>query len=764
MKLEPLRPETLRWLLGVDGSEHVGRRVGPYELTRLLGEGGMGAVYLARRVDGEFEQEVAIKLVGHSGPDLTERLRAERQILAGLAHTNIARLLDGGQSTLGPYLVMEYVDGRPIDIYAGDLSLRERLSLFVTVCRAVQFSHRSLVVHCDLKPSNILVTADGTVKLLDFGVARVLDVVTGEGAGPKRATRRFASPEQLRGDLVTTASDVFALGRVLELIVGVAPPADVGSIVAVATEQDPANRYDSASQMADDVHRYLTSTPIVARSSSPKHRLGLFLKRHRWGLLAAAAITVSLAAGLVSTRRQAAVATDRLHQVRAMAGAMLSGLHDGIRELPGATAAREMLVRSALEYLDGLRGIDDPGLQMELALAYEQIAEIQGNPHYTNLGDLEGATKSYEEALALLDAVWMRDSTQSDVRLARGRTLGHYAVVVSWKEQNTRAITISREALRLTAGLGMVAAGDRARIQSELGWFLVWDGQAEQGLQELSSAIESLERMVAELPDEAEFQMDLWRAYSYEVDGLRFTGRQAEALAVVENLGLPLLESAEGGGPRREYALHVAHDYVGGLNLALDRPEEAFAAYNRSLAFAEKLVASDPRNQKAHEALARAQSSRGNVLARLDRLEEAIAAFAASNEIRGRLFAENPLNVGLGNMAGSGHRVLCRTLLEHRHFAQAIQACSDGVRVQQEVVAVSRGAPILAANLASLHAYLARALSAEGDSPSARLEYARALDLLVALESAMEGYEFEVHPDSVRAEMGRLAAAPPERG
>ena len=210
----------------------VGRHIGPYRILAEIAQGGMGAVYRAVRDDDQYQKQVAIKLVrGGMGPDLViERFKAERQILANLEHPNIARLIDGGATEEGwPWFSMEYVEGRPIDAYcvSRGLSTRQRLELFRTVCSAVQYAHQRLVIHRDLKPRNILVTDDGTPKLLDFGIAKLLSTEAGHGAtltGSGLMTPEYASPEQVRGHLITTTSDVYSLGVLLyELLVGTRP-------------------------------------------------------------------------------------------------------------------------------------------------------------------------------------------------------------------------------------------------------------------------------------------------------------------------------------------------------------------------------------------------------------------------------------------------------------------------------------------------------------------------------------------------------------
>ena len=339
-----------------NAEDRAGEILGVYRLVRRLGMGGMGAVYLAERNDQQFSQSVAIKLVrrGLVTRDVRSRLKSERQILATLDHPNIARLLDGGTTADGiPYLVMEYVDGQPIDVYCDSrrLDLTARLKLFRTVCSAVHAAHQNLIVHRDLKPSNILVTADGVPKLLDFGIAKLLDVrqshhtMAVTRADLRVLTPDHASPEQVRGDPITTASDTYVLGVLLyellsgrrpfnvrglriqdlERVICDEPPAapgsalfadssvdqesaarrgttvprlkrllagELGHILMMAMRKEPQRRYSSVEQMSADIERYLEGQPIIARPDTFGYRTNKFIRRHR--VSAAASATVLL--------------------------------------------------------------------------------------------------------------------------------------------------------------------------------------------------------------------------------------------------------------------------------------------------------------------------------------------------------------------------------------------------------------------------------------------------------------------------------------
>jgi serine/threonine protein kinase len=432
-------------------------RVGPYQLLKEIGHGGMGEVYRAIRADGQYKKEVAIKFVrgAFASSFLLERFRIERQILASLDHPNIARLLDGGTTDDGvPYLVMDLIEGLPIDQYCNDhgLSVSERLQLFRQVCEAVQYAHQRLVIHRDIKPGNILVTAEGTPKLLDFGIAKLLDPSAhAETTMARPMTPEYASPEQIRGEPITTATDVYSLGVVLyELLTGQSPypkehgtsqetaraicelePAkpstavrlrelrsdrisapeklakqlrgDVDNIVLMALRKEPERRYASVQQFAEDIRRSLEDLPVIARKDSARYRAEKFMVRHKAGVAAAMAVALTLIAGMIVTTREARIAERHFNDVRGLTNSLIFDVHDSIKELPGSTPARKLIIDRALKYLNLLaqESTGDLSLQRELAIAYEKVGEVQGDYLENNLGDSEGTLASYQKALAI---------------------------------------------------------------------------------------------------------------------------------------------------------------------------------------------------------------------------------------------------------------------------------------------------------------------------------------------------------------------------
>src|SRR5213080_3410689 len=432
--------------------------IGSYRIVRELGRGGMGAVYLAERADEQYKKRVAIKLIkrGMDTDAVLRHFRNERQILANFDHPNIARLFDGATTDDGlPYFVMEYIEGLPINEYcaAHKISLIERLKLFREVCAAVSYAHRHTVIHRDIKMSNILVTSEGIPKLLDFGIAKILTPGAGAEAlmtmtSLRPMTPEYASPEQVRGEPVTTASDVYSLGVVLyELLTGRSPyrltthspreveraiteqepmrpstatglhrnqhselsnrkllRGDLDNILLMALRKEPARRYQTVDQFAEDIRRHLESRPVRARKDTIGYRARKFVRRNKVAVAASLLILVSLIGGLIATAWQAhratvqkALAERRVNDVRQLAHSVLFDYHDAIKNLPGATRVRERLVKDALNYLDSLAGeaTGDPALQRELAAAYERVGDVRGEAFGASLGDRAGATDSY---------------------------------------------------------------------------------------------------------------------------------------------------------------------------------------------------------------------------------------------------------------------------------------------------------------------------------------------------------------------------------
>ncbi|MFH1843755.1 MAG: protein kinase [bacterium] len=782
---------------GSDGSETrapkpvpVGQRIGAYRLLEVLGRGGMGTVYLAERADGQHQRQVAIKLLhlGFRQHEL-QRFTAEQQILARLEHPNIARLLDSGTSDDGlPYLIMEYIDGKPVTDYCDTFRLgtADRLALFTTICEAVQFAHRNLVVHRDLKPSNILVDGDGRVTLLDFGIAKLIDerALTDSPltrTGLRVLTPEYASPEQFRGDPVTTATDVYSLGILLyELLCGHRPyrlarltageverivcrdepprpsrmisqvtelqqqdgsirhigpetisrsratsperlrrrlAGDLDIIILTALRKEPERRYGSVEQLADELRRHLGGLPVQARPDTVRYRLSKYVGRHRLPIAAGVLILLSLVAGMVMTGRQAAETQRRFDEVRDLANTLLFDLHDAIRDVPGTTPVRQLLVANALSHLDDLArdAANDPGLKTELAEAYERIGEIQGDPHFANLGDLAGAAESYRRSLALREQLLALNPEDVVAHRALANITGRLAVVSSWNGDNALAIDLSRRSLAMLDRLvtdqpeSPDLLQDQARVRSELGWWLIWAGETDPGLAEVQTATVVIEKLLAAAPEDVELNLARWHCLLYLADGLKFGGDGKGALAALEK-GLMLLRDLVGrnpGHPRVQRNLQSCLRMIGETNMATD-PERALAAYEEALKVGKALYAVDASNHNTRRNLAHTQNSIGGLLLDLDRPQEAVAPLQAALAVREWLQQRNPENLQYANTLAVTHMRLCQTYTEIQAYDEALRHGDTSVRMREEMMAQYTNNAVEWSNLASSYFVLAR--------------------------------------------------------
>ncbi len=400
-------------------------RVGAYRLTERIGRGGMGSVYRGERTTGDFNHVVAVKIIkpGLLSNTLVERFARERQILAELSHPNIAQLYDGGETEAGsPYLIMELVDGLPLLQWADAHvpSRADRQRLFRDICGAVSFAHRNLIVHRDLTPSNVLVTRDGTVKLIDFGIAKPADDPADGGKGPVSIgslslTPGYAAPERTTSSEVTTAADIYSLGKLLQKLIPPGPEdGDLNAIVARATVTDPLGRYATVDALSADVAAWQGNMPVTAVRGGRSYVWRKFIARHRVGVAATAGALALLigAFGMTlfaNSRAEAALAAEatRFGEVRSLARYLLFDLNDQLRRVAGNTRARADLADEAQSYLTILaKGSGDrEDLKLETAQGLIQLARIQGSPNEPNLGEPERGTANFLAAQKLLETL-----------------------------------------------------------------------------------------------------------------------------------------------------------------------------------------------------------------------------------------------------------------------------------------------------------------------------------------------------------------------
>ncbi len=642
-----------------------GERVGPFELLRPLGRGGMGEVWHARQADGRVERTVALKLpaVHQQDGSWRERFRRERNVLAKLEHPNIARLYDAGVTDTGrPWLAMEFVAGQSLSAHvaAQPHSLAERLALFRQVLAAVAHAHHHLVVHRDLKPANILVDASGRVKLLDFGIAKLLDAEDGPGAtgeitrlGGRVMTLRYAAPEQVAAGTISTATDIYALGVVLhELLTGLAPyravregkaltdmmllqeqttvpsglplprplarplAGDLDAIVLKAMRRTPSERYASVELFDQDIAAHLERRPVKARAGTWRYLAGRFAARRKLPLAMAAAVLVTLLAGLVMVERERRVAVAEkaraerhLASVRRLANTFIFDMHGEIEHLAGSLKARQALVGTAVDYLDRLAGEsgDDSALALEIAGAYRRLAEISGDSRGAHLGDPAGARRHAARAAALLEAVEAREPGNIAVlrehrvlALLQGR-LTLEAGDASGVDYTARAAGLAEAITRLPDAV----AADRRNLGATLAEFggilaVVKDDHAAAAVQ-LSRAIDSLEALVRDDPADVPARASLAYAYERAAIAAETTGKADQLPRAIEMMerSIATTQSVVRDDPLRDsYAQTLVKRYNNAARTQMRGGKLEGARDNaaRARALVERLVADDPRN------------------------------------------------------------------------------------------------------------------------------------------------------------------------
>jgi serine/threonine-protein kinase len=682
-----------------------GRRIGPYEILRPLGEGGMGSVFLAARADEHYERQVAIKLM-HSALGASEsmqaRFRAERQILANLDHPNIARLLDGGVTSLGgpagsqsvPYLVMEYVDGAAIDQYCQRrrLSIEERLRLFLVVCAAVEYAHNNLVVHRDIKPANILVTNAGVPKLLDFGIAKLLDPEFGDDAAVRtRASERlmtpeYASPEQIRGEAVTTSTDVHALGVLLyELLTAQRPfrvatksplevalliceqepklpsvvaaaseetaadarqlKGDLDNIVLMAMRKEPSRRYASVAQMAADVRAYLEGYPLIARTDRWGYRSQKFVRRHRFGVTAGVAAVLALVGFAIAMGVLAKRAT-REQEIAQRQAQFLSDMFQA--STPEQARGRTISARDLLDR--GAQRVNHQFAAQPEVRAYllESIASA-----YRSLGVLDEAEKLAQQSYDL------KVRLNGAMSPANASVLDLLATMIRLQGQYQRAEPLFRRLLATQRKALGENSLDTANAQADLGECLYLENKDAEAETNLRAALTIQQRHGADLGSGT-------RNY------------------------LALVLERKGEYPEAKTLLREAAE-IEKRTLGTDSPDHARTLHN----------------------LASAYLDSGDLVNAEQMLREALA-------IRRKVLGNDhpDLMYGLNNLSV--------VLLTKGDWAGSEQFAREGLSLTQRVLAPDNP------GIAAAHNGLARVLEAQGKLDAAAQEYQKALDVLRA--------------------------------
>lgn len=706
----------------------LGQSLGPWRIVDIIGRGGMGVVYRAERADAAFRRVVAIKVVGRGSvaADVIERFHRERETLARLDHPNIARLIDGGSTPDGqPYFVMEFVEGLRIDAYCDEhqLTVGKRLALFRTICAAVRYAHYALVVHRDLKPDNILVSHDGVPKLLDFGIARMLSDASGSDDRPEAATWMltpdFASPEQMAGLAVTTATDVYSLGVLLHVLLTgrtpyrllpgsqaelrsqlasttIEPPSrtvraatpesdarararrstprhlsarlsgDLDAIVMRALEQDPRKRYGSVEQLLDELNRHRAQQPVTARGDHWAYRTGVFLRRNHVSLALGVAFLLVILTGITAVLQQAALTADararaerRLNDVRQLANVFMFDVHDEIVNVPGTTRARELMVRTASKYLEGLarESTGDLGLQRELADAFVKVGDAEGHPTSANIGDTAAARVSYERAIALANTILAVAPDDLDTERLRAMAHRRLADVLAWSGRLDEALQHCELSLRLFADVaarGTSVTTDQLQLaiaEIKLGDLLGNPNllnlqRPDEATIRYDVALRSLRTLTAGDPHEPQVRrylaLILERIGTLHEQAGNTAGAQA---AYLESFALR--DKLAGDAPLHndiQRDLAIAYEKLANVSLAHGDRGAAEAHYRGALAQFERLAESDRSNVVAVRSVAISREKLATTLLGPARAAEAISLLRGALDAHKWLAAHDPEN------------------------------------------------------------------------------------------------------------------------
>ena len=665
----------------------------------------MGEVYLAE--DTKLHRRVAIKLLkyGLGTAHIIRHFQQEQRILAGLTHPNIAQLHGGDVTSNGlPYFVMEYVDGTRLDDYCRDnkLSVPPRLALFEKICSAVAYAHQRLVIHRDIKPANIRVTSRGEPKLLDFGIAKLLDDSTSSILEQTITfaavmTPEYASPEQLRGENMTTASDVYSLGVVLyELLTGQKPykidlrtptniaraiteqeptrpsrlvastssrwftgwkpvphlHSDLDNIVMKALRKEPERRYESVERLSEDVRRHLEGRPILARKDTLGYRRAKFIGRHRLGMAGAIILLLSLLGGIIGTGWEAHRANRRFNQVRHLANSLMFEIHDSVKDLQGSTPTRRLIVSRALEYLDSLAqdASGDRSLQRELATAYEKIGDIQGNPFFANLGDTDGALVSYGKALAIREGLILRDQT-TDGEMELGRSYRAVGDILEQKGDIKGTIDNYRRSLAIFNQLAasepanFAVADELARAHEVLsdGLGRVENANAERS-QNYESALAIRQHLLSQNPADRKLRR------SVAVSLLKVAGTSnAKDEGAIEKAGRGLgifeaLAAEDTNNARARREVGFAYYQLGQMQMAGGNYPAALQSRRKAFAIRREFAAQDPKNAQARFDVAVAHGDLSETLTATGFIEEALDHARQALSLLGELSAADPTN------------------------------------------------------------------------------------------------------------------------
>ncbi len=632
-------------------------RLAGYAISERIGAGGMGSVYLARRDRGDFEHLAAIKIIrpGLLSQRLVDRFRRERQILAQLRHPNIAQLFDGGETEDGsPYIIMEYVEGRALLAWAEstNASRNDRIDKLLQACSAVAFAHANLIVHRDITPSNVMVTADGVVKLIDFGIARpagASDPAPPPASGASGSlhtlslTPGYAAPERMTGAEPTTSADIYSLGKLAhKLLESEAEEREFAAIIARATAQEPASRYPSVDRFAADIKAWRDGYPVAAFDGGKRYVFGKFLGRHRkavWATGAAVALLLAAFAGTGVAFFGAEAAREaearRFQEVRELANYLLFDLNEQLRSIPGNTTARADLAEKAQTYLDTLVATPNASrdVRVDTAKGLIRLAEIQASPLERNLGLNRFATENLGKARTMLASLRIEFGDTPEIATSEGQLEAIASLIAFYKDVDPENSLKLLEAGKAAITRVPEASRDHSwRIaQRDLGRAEMERHTANEEFDALVAAADTHDAIVNVWPLEEQGgdAAAIEHAYALYNRGLgwHLMGREAEGYPAMR-AAHDVFFAAEKKAPGNTFLLYMigwsgADAYAAGAEL--DRAMEAEDLLISAQRASQKLVAIEDRDESARVMNIMVGESYAQHLANVGRFPEAIA-------------------------------------------------------------------------------------------------------------------------------------------
>jgi serine/threonine-protein kinase len=732
-----------------------GQMIGAYTLIAPIGEGGMGAVWLAERSDGRFERHAAIKFLsialGQRGAD---RFTREGAILGRLAHPHIAQLADAGVAPGGqPYLILEHVDGEHIDRYCATRALDTgaRIRLFLDVLDAVAFAHANLIVHRDLKPSNVLVNRSGQVKLLDFGIAKLIEeegsatdatLLTREGGAA--LTPAYAAPEQITGDPITTATDVYALGVLLYVLITGEHPAganpmsaadmvkavvetapkrlpdgDLGTILGKALKKQPWERYASVTALADDLRRYLNHEPISARPDTLAYRASKFVRRHRVSVAAAASALVGLSIALYAVNRERAIAQRRFTEVRQLA-AKLFDVDVRVRRLQGSSTTRQFIVDTSLEYLGRLTADagSDPDLALDVGTAYMRVARVEGVPISPSLGQTDQAEQHLRMAETFITRVLSSQPGNRTAQLRSAQIAHDQMIVAGQKRQLDEAFRLGQIAgrrLERYLSTGDIPADEAEQViitYMNVAFRYFLNGRYEDAIR--------ITRKTIDIANATNHPDQVGSALTVVARAELARGQLDEALAAAHEASQRLERFADTTVTRKiQYALALIREaeiLAAPDRVNLGRPADAIPLLQRAFEMTDDVAARDPGESSSRLQLPLS----GSLLAALVRESDPARALAICDRVL--LRAGEVKNNTLARLAEVAALADSSYPLRALHRDAEARARLDAAFARLAELKQYPGAPL------TLHSEALDALSARADDEAARGDIAHAID------------------------------------